>query len=89
MDVMELLTSTLIQGLIYALISYFTGNAVAGWTATVSSMWLLGGIQLLCIGEEDTVRQAFNVEVKDNGCFLPHVLSRKKQIVPMLSLLWG
>ena len=47
------------------------------------------GTQLLCIGEEDTVRQAFNVEVKDNGCFLPHVLSRKKQIVPMLSLLWG
>ncbi|WP_050696707.1 glycosyltransferase family 2 protein [Anaeromassilibacillus senegalensis] len=37
-------------GLIYALISYFTGNAVAGWTATVSSIWLLGGIQLLCIG---------------------------------------
>ena len=50
MDVMELLTSTLIQRLIYALISYFTGNAVAGWTATVSSIWLLGGIQLLCIG---------------------------------------
>ena len=47
------------------------------------------GTQLLCIGEEDTVRQAFNVDVKDNSCFLPHVLSRKKQIVPMLSLLWG
>ena len=31
-------------------IAYFTGNAVAGWTATVSSIWLLGGIQLLCIG---------------------------------------
>ena len=39
-----------VGGLIYALISYFTGNAVAGWTATVSSIWLLGGIQLLCIG---------------------------------------
>lgn len=37
-------------GLIYALVSYFTGNAVAGWTAIVSSIWLLGGIQLLCIG---------------------------------------
>lgn len=31
-----------VGGLIYALISYFTGNAVAGWTATVSSIWLLG-----------------------------------------------
>ncbi len=39
-----------IIGLIYALISYFTGNAVAGWTAIVCSIWLLGGIQLLCIG---------------------------------------
>ena len=30
-----------------------------------------------------------NVEVKGNTCFLPHILSRKKQIVPMLSVLWG
>ena len=39
-----------VLGLLYALISYFTGNAVAGWTAIVCSIWLLGGIQLLCIG---------------------------------------
>ena len=45
-----LLSVLSVGGLIYALISYFTGNAVAGWTATVSSIWLLGGIQLLCIG---------------------------------------
>ena len=37
-------------GLMYALISKITGNAVAGWTAIVASIWLLGGIQLLCIG---------------------------------------
>ena len=37
-------------GLLYALISYFTGNAVPGWTAIVCSIWLLGGIQLFCIG---------------------------------------
>lgn len=37
-------------GLIYAIVSYFTGNAVAGWTAIICSIWLLGGIQLLCIG---------------------------------------
>lgn len=37
-------------GLIYALISYFTGHAVDGWTAIVASIWLLGGIQLLCLG---------------------------------------
>ena len=39
-----------IQGLLYALISYLTGNAVPGWTAIVASIWLLGGIQLLCLG---------------------------------------
>lgn len=37
-------------GLLYALISYFTGNAVSGWTATVCSIWLLGGLQMLCLG---------------------------------------
>lgn len=37
-------------GLLYALISYFTGSAVAGWTAIVCSIWLLGGLQLLCLG---------------------------------------
>ena len=37
-------------GLLYALISYLTNHAVAGWTAIIASIWLLGGIQLLCIG---------------------------------------
>jgi glycosyltransferase involved in cell wall biosynthesis len=39
-----------ILGLLYGLISHFTGHAVSGWTAIVCSIWLLGGIQLLCIG---------------------------------------
>ena len=39
-----------ILGLLYALISHFCGWTVAGWTAIVCSIWLLGGIQLLCIG---------------------------------------
>ncbi len=37
-------------GLLYSLISKLTGSAVSGWTAIVASIWLLGGIQLLCIG---------------------------------------
>lgn len=37
-------------GLLYALISYLCGVAVPGWTALISSIWLLGGIQMLCIG---------------------------------------
>lgn len=36
-------------GLAYALISYFIG-AVAGWTAIVASIWLIAGIQMLCLG---------------------------------------
>ena len=39
-----------IFGLLYALISHLCGVTVAGWTAIVASIWLLGGIQLLCIG---------------------------------------
>ncbi|HPE16696.1 MAG TPA: glycosyltransferase family 2 protein [Oscillospiraceae bacterium] len=37
-------------GLLYALISFLCGAAVPGWTAIVGSIWLLGGIQLLCLG---------------------------------------
>ncbi len=37
-------------GLLYALISKLCGWAVPGWTAIVSSIWLLGGIQLFCLG---------------------------------------
>lgn len=39
-----------VLGLLYALISYFANVAVPGWTAIVCSIWLLGGIQLLCLG---------------------------------------
>lgn len=39
-----------ILGLVYALVSYFMEVTVAGWTAIVCSIWLLGGIQMLCIG---------------------------------------
>lgn len=39
-----------VLGLIYALVSHFTHNAVAGWTAIVCSIWLLGGLQMLCLG---------------------------------------
>ena len=50
---------------------------------------LLEGTNLLYIGSDDTIRSAFSVEPKDNAVFLPGVMSRKKQIIPMLSVLWG
>lgn len=39
-----------VLGLLYALISYIANVTVPGWTAIVCSIWLLGGIQLLCLG---------------------------------------
>ena len=59
-----------ILGLLYALISYFTGNAVAGWTAIVCSIWLLGGIQLLCIGVLGGYIGKIYNEVKDRPRYL-------------------
>ena len=50
---------------------------------------LLEGTQLIYLGDDDTIRQAFNVSPKDSTAFLPHIMSRKKQIIPMLSALWG
>ncbi len=50
---------------------------------------LLEGTQLLYLGSDDTIRRAFDVEPKDNAVFLPKVMSRKKQIIPMLTALWG
>lgn len=35
---------------VYALISYFTGSVVPGWTSLILSIWFLGGLELLAIG---------------------------------------
>jgi len=37
-------------GLLFVLISYFSGHTIPGWSTTVFTIWLLGGIQLLCVG---------------------------------------
>ena len=51
---------------------------------------LLEGTQLLYVGDEETIRQAFNIKSEDaNAAFLPKIMSRKKQVIPMLSALWG
>ena len=51
---------------------------------------LLEGPQLLYVGDEETIRQAFNIKSEDANCaFLPKIMSRKKQVIPMLSALWG
>jgi manganese-dependent inorganic pyrophosphatase len=51
---------------------------------------LMDGSQLLFAGDEETIRQAFHVEGDmDHSVFLPKIMSRKKQVIPMLSALWG
>lgn len=36
--------------LIYALVSYFSGHVVAGWSSILVSVWVIGGILLLSMG---------------------------------------
>ena len=51
---------------------------------------LLEGTELVFLGEEEAVKSAFNTgDIQDHHVFLPKVVSRKKQIVPALALLWG
>ena len=50
---------------------------------------LMEGTQILYVGDDETIHQAFNVTPKENTAFLPRVMSRKKQVIPMLSDLWG
>jgi manganese-dependent inorganic pyrophosphatase len=47
------------------------------------------GSYLIFLGSDEVMSQAFNVTPKDNEMFLPGVMSRKKQIIPMLTALWG
>ena len=51
---------------------------------------LRSGTELLYLGEEETISQAFNTpETGTHHVFLPGVVSRKKQIIPALAALWG
>lgn len=49
---------------IYALVSYFTGNVVQGWTSLILSIWFIGGVQLLAIGLVGQYIGKIYVEVK-------------------------
>ena len=50
---------------------------------------LLDGTWLLYVGDDDAIRNAFSVQPREGAVFLPHVMSRKKQVIPSLSALWG
>ena len=51
---------------------------------------LLEGTQLLFTGDDETIGEAFNIKTPEDHCaFLPKIMSRKKQVIPMLSAFWG
>ena len=50
---------------------------------------LMEGSQLLFLGAPDVIAQAFNVRPENHRAFLPGILSRKKQVIPALSVFWG
>ena len=47
------------------------------------------GTHLLFLGQSDVIAQAFNVRPDQSRAFLPGILSRKKQVIPSLSVFWG
>jgi len=63
-----------VVGIIYALISYFAGNAVTGWAATICSLFLIGGVQLFCIGVLGEYIGKIYSEVKNRPRFLVEAL---------------
>ncbi len=50
---------------------------------------LLEGSHIFYLGSDDVIQQAFSVTPKENAFFLRGAMSRKKQIIPMLTALWG
>ena len=47
------------------------------------------GSHLFYVGSDEVIQQAFSTQPQDKHLFLPGVMSRKKQIIPMLTALWG
>ncbi len=47
------------------------------------------GTELIFTGDSDSIRHAFNIKNQVNHAFLPKIMSRKKQVIPTLSAMWG
>jgi len=67
-----------VLGLVYALVSKLLNAATPGWTAIVASIWLLGGIQLLCIGVLGEYIGKIYSEIKARPRFVVEKLLRKE-----------
>ena len=48
------------------------------------------GTDLLFLGDGEVIQHAFDLrEIRENDVFIPGLVSRKKQLVPALTALWG
>ena len=63
-----------------------TGQHMLLWMITDV---LMEGSHIVYVGDDEVIRQAFHVVPKDNVIFLSGVMSRKKQVLPMLSAIWA
>ncbi len=50
---------------------------------------LQDGTWLLFTGDAEVISMAFSAQPREGAVFLNHVMSRKKQVIPSLSALWG
>lgn len=47
------------------------------------------GTELLFTGDAESIRHAFGIKGEVHHAFLPKIMSRKKQVIPTLSAMWG
>lgn len=56
--------------MIYALVSYFTGNVVPGWTSILISVWAIGALVLFAIGIVGTYIGKIYLETKNRPRYI-------------------
>lgn len=56
--------------ILYFLIVWMAGKTVQGWTTVVASIWMLGGIQLLCLGVIGEYIGKIYIESKERPKFI-------------------
>lgn len=73
-----LFTSSILMTL-YFLLTYFSGNAIKGWTTIVVSVWGIGGLQILGIGIIGEYIGKIYMETKSRPRFIVERFLNKKE----------
>ena len=66
-----------------AMEKFMKGNQVELFVLLITDI-LENNSQIIALGKTEIVEKAFKVELKDNLAYLPGVVSRKKQVVPVI-----